>query len=195
MNMTHPDILYMERHGYAPGTVQALDCISCGSSPARYGVSDYCEDCEPTICILCDSSYPTDEMQSGICDDCGKQAASDKKTAIEYLKYCEISERVIPDVAQYAAQEIGGGDLAVEEMKYVLEGMVGGYEYYMPRFNTVKESHVEDAIGVGLKMFCMDDTGHFMEWLASRESEASQQLQAIQHDIKKPIAIILGEAV
>jgi len=105
--MTHPDILHMERHGYALNMEFSMECILCGDM-SQLDENRHCENCRPVTCKNCGEDCPADDTHSGICADCIKVQAKDSHVAMSYIMHCfeelprRMSEYCLDDESHFA---------------------------------------------------------------------------------------------
>ena len=162
--MTHPDILYAERHGYPAGAIEVSDCPLCGDT--MYPGNILCKNCIPVTCVICKDDFPADTVQNSICEDCVKEAANTREKAVAYLKHldCDVA---ICEATEFIADIMDLGKLFFAETQKMLAAEVHDYHLQMPLFNTVTKAEIDAAIKGGLRDFALSDTGHFAEWLAT----------------------------
>lgn len=175
--MTHPDILAIERTGYPPGggSVHIQECKLCGD----LAVTDnegLCEGCRPVECLMCGDHCPADETESGICEGCLTERASNRGIAIAYAMYLGIKGSAW-EIAENATWAIFNPDgkantnvfteysfFTAECAEIIEQGLEIG-KLTAPGFCTVDRDTVSFGIRRGLRELCIGDKGSFAKWL------------------------------
>ena len=172
--MTHPDILYCERTGYPPKSGYPDKCILCGEHNAYD--SQWCDECEPVLCVECECTYPADECTNGFCDECLQFAASDEATALSYLSKHDDSD-IAEVVAEYAVRELFKEEaeaginvyykygFLVSEITEIIKNKLSGEAWDVINYMTIKWPQLVKGINQGLKATCLEDVSHFADWL------------------------------
>ena len=159
-------------------TGEKQKCALCGYLEI-IDENNHCKDCKPIICVLCASEEPASETHSGICRDCIKERAGVEEVAIKYAQSADdddtakyISENVAYYLFSKSCKENGENVFThyaffIAEMKEVINGKLKyGYEWEIPRFNTISQKVIMTGIENALSMYCLDDESHFAKWLA-----------------------------